>query len=170
MISTRSEAIMANVTKTEKPSSKQSSSSNPLKGKTVLVVDDNAHQRKRLKELYDSLGFVCVGEAENGLEALEVAEKTSPDLISLDILMPVMHGVEALGYLREANHPSLVVFVSALGSLEVVSELKSKGFLPDAIFSKKDTREMFLQVLHRIFVEQQEELISNANTEHVSHA
>ena len=147
------------VTKSDKAFQKSSTSSNPLKGKTVLVVDDNAYQRRRLRELYISLGFECIGEAENGLEALEMTERHHPDLVSLDILMPVMHGVETLGYLREANVPSIVVFVSALGSMEVVAELRSKGFLPDAIFSKKDTRDMFLQVLHKIFAEQQELLL-----------
>jgi two-component system, chemotaxis family, chemotaxis protein CheY len=126
----------------------------PLQGKRVLVVDDNAHQRKRLRELYESMGFLCVGEASHGLECLEQVERLAPDLISLDILMPVMHGVETLGYLREQGCPSAIVFVSALGSLDVVAELKSKGHQPEAVFSKKDTREMFLQVLTQIFTEE----------------
>jgi two-component system, chemotaxis family, chemotaxis protein CheY len=131
--------------------SKGSGTLSPLGGRRVLVVDDNAHQRKRLRELYESLGFVCVGEAANGLECLDLAEKIHPDLISLDILMPVMHGVETLGYLREMGLKSIIVFVSALGSLEIIAELRSKGFQPDAVFSKKDTREMFIQVLNQIF-------------------
>lgn len=131
--------------------SKGPQTNTPLQGKRVIVVDDNAHQRKRLRELYESMGFFCIGEASNGLECLELVEKNTPDLISLDILMPVMHGLETLGYLREQGCPSAVVFVSALGSLDVVAELKSKGHQPEAVFSKKDTREMFLQVLTQIF-------------------
>ena len=125
----------------------------PLLGKRVLVVDDNAHQRKRLRELYESMGFLCVGEAGTGLDCLEQVERLTPDLISLDILMPVMHGVETLGYLREQGCPSAIVFVSALGSLDVMADLKSKGHQPEAVFSKKDTRETFLQVLTQIFTD-----------------
>jgi len=131
--------------------SRGSQTPTPLQGRRVLVVDDNAHQRKRLRELYESMGFVCVGEAGNGLDCLDLAARLKPDLISLDILMPVMHGVETLGYLRESQCPAAVVFVSALGSLEILAELKSKGHQPEAVFSKKDTREMFVQVLSKIF-------------------
>lgn len=128
----------------------------PLQGKRVLVVDDNTNQRKRLRELYESMGFLCVGEAGNGLECLDLADKLHPDLISLDILMPLMHGVETLGYLREAGTTSAIVFVSALGNLEVLAELKNKGHQPEAVFSKKDTRDMFVQVLTQIFSEETE--------------
>jgi chemotaxis response regulator CheB len=117
----------------------------------VLVVEDNRFQRKRLKEMYESMGMKCIGEAADGLEALEYAEKLNPELISLDILMPTMHGVEALGYLKEQGCTARIVFVSSLGSLETVADLRSKGFQPDAIFSKKDSKEMFEEVLWDIF-------------------
>lgn len=132
-------------------SSKASKAVNPLFGRRVLVVDDNPNQRKKLRELYESMGFICVGEAANGLECVELAEKAKPHLVSLDILMPLMHGVEALGYVKDANPESVVVFVSAMGSMEEVMELRSRGHAPDAVFSKKDTREMFIEVLHEIF-------------------
>jgi two-component system chemotaxis response regulator CheY len=134
--------------------SRGSHSHSPLQGKRVLVVDDNTNQRKRLRELYESMGFICVGEAANGLECLDLADRLKPELISLDILMPVMHGVETLGYLKESGCASVVVFVSALGNLEVLAELKSRGHQPEAVFSKKDTREMFVQVLTQIFGEE----------------
>jgi two-component system chemotaxis response regulator CheY len=133
--------------------SKGTHNGSSLQGKRVLVVDDNAHQRRRLRELYESMGMLCVGEAGNGLECLGQVERLAPDLISLDILMPVMHGLETLGYLREQGCQAAIVFVSALGSLDVVTELRSKGHQPEAVFSKKDTREMFLQVLTQIFTD-----------------
>ena len=137
--------------------SKSNKSDNPLYGKRVVIAEDNRLQRKKLRELYESMGFVCVGECENGLDCLEVAEKTKPDLISLDILMPHMHGVETLGYLKEAKNKAVIVFVSAMGNLESVAEVKSKGYSPDAVFSKKDTREMFLEVLNAIFTANDDE-------------
>lgn len=137
--------------------SKAPNSANPLHGRRVLIADDSALQRKKLRELYESMGFKCVGEAENGLECLELAERTRPDLISLDILMPVMHGVEALGYLRESGCKAAIVFVSAMGNLEVITEVKARGgHLPEAVFSKKDSREMFVQMLTEIFSDEEE--------------
>jgi CheY-like chemotaxis protein len=125
---------------------------NPLAGKTVVVVDDSQVQRRKLKELYESMGFKCIGEAANGLDGLTLCEKLKPDLVSLDILMPVMHGVETLGYIREANIVPFVVLVSAVPNLEDVAKLRPKGQVPDAIFSKKDSRETFREVLTNVFL------------------
>jgi two-component system chemotaxis response regulator CheY len=131
--------------------SKPQTVENPLVGIRVLVVDDSPMQRSKLKELYHSLGMQCVGEAGDGLECLEKVEKLKPDLISLDIIMPQMHGVETLGYLRRQSVPAVIIFVSALGSVQATTELKSRGYSPDAVFSKKDTRDTFAQVLGEIF-------------------
>ena len=138
--------------------SKSFQASTPLQGRRVLIAEDNPLQRKKLRELYESMGFVCVGEAENGLECLELADKTQPDLISLDILMPVMHGMETLGYLRETKSTAAIVLVSAMGNVEAITEVKAKGHLPEAVFSKKDSREMFIQVLTEIFEADAEEV------------
>lgn len=60
---------------------------------TVLIVDDSRAQRELMAELLHRHRF-AVWQAENGLEALERAQQTSPDLIVLDILMPLMNGYE----------------------------------------------------------------------------
>jgi two-component system chemotaxis response regulator CheY len=126
---------------------------NVLKGRRVVVADDSPSQRRRLCEIFESLGMIVTGEASNGLEALAIIERTKPDLISLDVIMPVMHGVETLGYLREANNLAYVIYVSAMGNLEALSEVKAPGgFSPDAIFSKKDGAETFAEVLISVFL------------------
>lgn len=124
----------------------------PLDGRTVVVVDDSKVQRKRLRDLYESFGFRCIGEADNGLDGLQICESLKPDLVSLDILMPVMHGVEAVGYLRDAGAARYIVLVSALADLEEVAKLRPRGHTPDAIFSKKDSRETFREVITNIFL------------------
>ncbi len=130
---------------------------NALKGRRVVVVDDSPSQRLRLCDVYQSLGMQVVGEASNGLEALAIVERTKPDLVSLDVIMPVMHGVETLGYLREAKNQAFVVYVSAMGNLEAMTEVKAPGgYLPDAIFSKKDSAETFADVLTSVFVGEDE--------------
>lgn len=130
---------------------------NVLKGRRVIVVDDSAAQRRRLSDMYETMGFKVVGEASHGLECLALAEKTKPDLISLDVIMPVMHGVEALGYLREAKTSAVVIFVSALGSIEAMTEVRAPGgYSPDAIFSKKDSVDTFFEILTSIFAGEDE--------------
>jgi CheY-like chemotaxis protein len=77
--------------------------SNPRKrgsGKTVLVVDDNPTIRKLLATAFTSDGFeIC--EAENGTEAVEVAQKIKPDVITMDLSMPGISGVVASSALRK---------------------------------------------------------------------
>lgn len=125
---------------------------NILLGRRVIVVDDSPSQRRRLSEMFESIGMQVVGEAGNGLECLALADKTRPDVISLDVIMPVMHGVETLGYLRELKTTAVVMFVSAIGNLEVMAEIRSPGgHIPDAIFSKKDSAETFKEVLIAVY-------------------
>jgi CheY-like chemotaxis protein len=125
---------------------------NPLTGKTVIVVDDSQVQRRKLRELFESMGLRCIGEASNGLEGLTLSESLRPDLVSLDILMPVMHGVEALGYIRKSNCAKYIILVSAVPALEDVARLRPLGQMPDAVFSKRDSRETFREVLSNIFL------------------
>jgi CheY-like chemotaxis protein len=70
-------------------------------GKTVLVVDDNAAIRKMLASAFLSDGFKTCGEAENGKEGVALARRREPDVITLDLAMPVMNGLEAASELRK---------------------------------------------------------------------
>jgi CheY-like chemotaxis protein len=80
----------------------------------VLVVDDNLHNRSLLNTLLEPLGFE-VFEAENGLQALEQAQTVRPDVILIDLLMPIMSGFDAVHKLRqmpELNSGKKVVIVA----------------------------------------------------------
>jgi two-component system invasion response regulator UvrY len=70
-------------------------------GKTVLVVDDSAVIRKMLATGFLSDGFKTCVEAENGKEGIEAAKQITPDVIILDLSMPVMNGLEAVSKLRQ---------------------------------------------------------------------
>lgn len=130
---------------------------NALLGRRAIVVDDSPSQRNRLIDIFQSLGMHVVGEAQNGLEALSLVERVQPDIISLDIIMPVMHGVETLGYLRQRDCKAVIIYVSALGGVESVTQLRSPGgHLPDAVFSKKDGRETFAEVLTAVLTGEDE--------------
>ena len=70
--------------------------------RSVLVVDDNPHVREALCELFTREGdFDVCGEAENGREAIEKAQRLRPDLIVADLSMPVMNGIEETRLLRK---------------------------------------------------------------------
>jgi DNA-binding NarL/FixJ family response regulator len=70
--------------------------------KTVLIVDDSPILRDALRGLFKPLAeFEVSGEAENGQEAIDKAERLRPDLIILDLSMPVMNGLEAAAPLRK---------------------------------------------------------------------
>jgi two-component system, OmpR family, response regulator VicR len=71
----------------------------------ILVVDDDPDISRLLRELLSELGYI-VKNAINGRDGLRLAEIFRPDVVSLDIAMPVMNGVEVLDGLR-ARHPSI---------------------------------------------------------------
>jgi DNA-binding NarL/FixJ family response regulator len=68
--------------------------------KTVLVADDNSAIRFLIRSLLEHAGFKVVGEAENGIQAIERAKRFSPDLILLDLSMPTLNGAEAASVLK----------------------------------------------------------------------
>ncbi len=84
-------------------------------GKSVLVVDDNASMRKTIAAAFLSNGFATCAEAENGREGIEVAKQLKPDVISLDLSMPIMNGLEAASELRRIfpNTPIILLTLYA---------------------------------------------------------
>ncbi|HTO21413.1 MAG TPA: response regulator transcription factor, partial [Spirochaetia bacterium] len=77
----------------------------------VLIVDDHAVVREGLRTYLGALaGFEVVGEAANGAEALQAAKKLKPQVVLMDLVMPVMDGIEATRALRETL-PDLKVIV-----------------------------------------------------------
>jgi two-component system chemotaxis response regulator CheB len=90
------------------------SSSEPC---SVLVVDDSAFMRKLISEMVASSGeFTVAGTARNGLDAVEKVHALSPDLVTLDIEMPQLDGIGALGYIMsEAPRPVVMLSGAATG-------------------------------------------------------
>ncbi|WP_138495394.1 protein-glutamate methylesterase/protein-glutamine glutaminase [Paenibacillus pinistramenti] len=81
----------------------------------VLVVDDSAFMRKMIAEIIEEApGFTVVGRARNGEEAVRLAEQLKPDVMTLDVEMPVMNGLEALKVLMKQPRPVPVVMISSL--------------------------------------------------------
>ncbi|MEW6621993.1 MAG: response regulator [Bacillota bacterium] len=98
----------------------------------VLIVDDAAFIRLQLKQLLNANAFEVVGEAENGRVALKKIQELKPDIVTLDITMPEMGGIECLAEIKKMEHKPSVVMVSAMGQEKFVQEAVlngAKGFI-----------------------------------------
>lgn len=90
--------------------------------KNVLIVDDAAFMRLSLKTILERNGFNVIGEAENGKAGVKKYMELHPDIVTMDITMPEMNGVEALQAIRKLDPGSKVVMVTALGQESYVKE------------------------------------------------
>jgi DNA-binding NarL/FixJ family response regulator len=95
----------------------------------VVLADDHTEFREGLKEMLATDGNIeVVGEAENGAVAVELAQKALPDVIILDLAMPVMEGREALGLiLQKVSPPPGVVILTMHDQPRLVHELLKMG-------------------------------------------
>ncbi|MTI65747.1 MAG: response regulator [Firmicutes bacterium] len=95
--------------------------------KKVLVVDDAAFMRMMVKDILTNNGYEVVGEAANGKEAVESFKQTNPDIVTLDITMPEMDGIEALKEIKKLNGDAKVIMCSAMGQQAMVMEAIKEG-------------------------------------------
>ena len=95
--------------------------------KTVLIVDDVAFVRKTLAELLTDGGYTVVGEAADGEEAVEKWKTLRPALVTMDVVMPKMSGIEAARQILKHDKNALVVMVSAMDQIHLVMEAINAG-------------------------------------------
>lgn len=97
--------------------------------KKILIADDSQQIRKSLREILEKNQYDVIGEAGNGLEAINLYKSLSPvpDIVLLDIIMPQLGGIETLRILKSVNSDIIVVMVSALDSLDRVQECMKNG-------------------------------------------
>ena len=81
----------------------------------VLVVDDAAFMRMMVKDILSKNGYEVVGEAENGMKAVEKFAELRPDLVTMDITMPEMDGISAVKAIRKIDPKAKIVMCSAMG-------------------------------------------------------
>lgn len=93
----------------------------------VLIVDDTRFLRETLKEILRKAGYEVVGEAENGLKAVELFKQLEPDLVTLDITMPEMNGIEVLKEIKSLQQDAKVIMCSAMGQQKMVVEAIEAG-------------------------------------------
>ena len=108
---------------------------------SVLIVDDSRTSRRILRDILERAGYSVVGETINGKEGVEQYEKLRPDIVTMDITMPEMDGIEALRIIKASHPEAKVVMITAAGQkdkmLEAVrigaEEFVSKPFVEETV-------------------------------------
>ncbi|MCK1999923.1 response regulator [[Brevibacterium] frigoritolerans] len=95
--------------------------------KTVLIVDDTAFMRKMLGDMLKKNGYEVIGEAGNGVEAVEQYQELNPDIVTMDITMPEKNGIEALTDIIALNPEAVVIMCSAMGQQNMVQQALEAG-------------------------------------------
>jgi two-component system, chemotaxis family, chemotaxis protein CheY len=93
----------------------------------LLVVDDALFMRKLICGVAAEAGWEVVGEAGNGLEALDLYDRLRPDLVTMDLVMPEMGGLEALRRIRAQDPDARVVVVTALDQKQALMDSIREG-------------------------------------------
>jgi len=93
----------------------------------ILIVDDAAFMRMMIKDILVKNGYNVVGEAENGLRAVEKYKELSPDLVIMDITMPEMDGIQAVKQIKKINADAKIIMCSAMGQQAMVIESIQAG-------------------------------------------
>jgi len=93
----------------------------------VLIVDDATFMRMMIKNIISKEGFEVVGEAENGKQAVDLYFETKPDLVTMDITMPEMDGIEAAKAIISKAPEAKIIMCSTMGQQSMVMEAIQAG-------------------------------------------
>ncbi|HJR62193.1 MAG TPA: response regulator [Gemmatimonadaceae bacterium] len=94
---------------------------------TVLICDDAIFMRTMISDILQQSGFEIIGEAESGLEAIEKYKQLRPDLVTMDIVMPDMGGIDAVREITKIDANARILMCSAMGQQALVVEAIQAG-------------------------------------------
>lgn len=103
-------------------------------GKKVLLVDDSPVIHILLRKVLEKNGFTVCGDAKNGREGVQMFQEHAPDVIFMDITMPIMDGLEAAKAIKKISKDVKIIMLSAMGDDEIIKQANELGIF---IFLKK---------------------------------
>ena len=95
--------------------------------RTVLICDDALFMRKLINQVMTSGGLEVVGEAEDGSEAVDKYQTLKPDLVTMDLMMPQMNGIDAVREIMKLDSTACVIMCSSVGQEALVTEAMEAG-------------------------------------------
>ncbi len=99
-----------------------------MKKKGILIVDDAAFVRIKLKRIVEKMDFAeVVGEAANGEDAVSLYKDLKPDLVTMDLIMPNQDGIQAIEDIMTFDKEANIIVVSAMGQQMSIDEVVEKG-------------------------------------------
>jgi two-component system chemotaxis response regulator CheY len=116
--------------------------------KRLLVVDDALFMRKMICGVAAEAGWEVVGEAGDGVEAVALYERLRPDLVTMDLVMPVMGGLEAMRQIRDRDPDARVVVVTALDQKQALMDSIRDGAIDFIV--KPFERQRILNLLAKL--------------------
>ncbi len=120
----------------------------------ILVVDDSLIIRKTLTTELEKIGHKVIAQAKSGKEAIEVYDKCMPDLVTMDITMPIMSGIEALKAIRKNYKDAQIIMVTSHGEEKLVMDAISSG--AKGYILKPINQDKLITVINKIFPELKE--------------
>lgn len=113
-----------------------------------MIVDDASFMRLSIRKMLENNDYEVVAEASDGVEAVEMYKKFKPDVITMDITMPKLTGIEALKEIKKIDKEANIVMVSALGQEVLIKEAIING--ATSFIVKPFQRDKLLEVLNSI--------------------
>ncbi|NLO39481.1 MAG: response regulator [Ruminiclostridium sp.] len=99
-----------------------------MKEITFVIVDDAVFMRTIIRKMIEQVEeYKVLGEASNGQDAIEAAEKFQPDIMTLDITMPELDGIQAVPEIMKVSPKTRIIMVSAMGQQSMVIEAIKMG-------------------------------------------
>ncbi|MFW9880301.1 MAG: response regulator [Candidatus Thorarchaeota archaeon] len=98
-------------------------------GHRVLIVDDSQVMREMIGDVLKTQGFEVVGEATDGQEALNQYKKLKPDIVTMDVVMPKEHGIDAVKKIIAIDKEAKIIIISGLYQKTLVMEALDAGAL-----------------------------------------
>ena len=94
---------------------------------SIIIVDDNDMMRSILRGMLRGESYEVVGEARNGVQAVEMADRLKPDIVCLDVMMPEKNGIEALIEIKAARPNTVVVMITSNADADTVQQSIGNG-------------------------------------------